>query len=100
MSNKTIDQYDLSSQLNDNDLFLIAKYNSSSNSYTAYNKVKYSTIKAAMTEIAQANAGSGSGGGTPSTGGIRDYNTAIAMIDAGADRLGTSATVKIVNERQ
>lgn len=33
-------------------------------------------------------------------GGIRDYNTAIAMIDAGADRLGTSATVKIVNERQ
>lgn len=33
-------------------------------------------------------------------GGIRDYNTAIAMIDAGADRLGTSATVKIVNDRQ
>ena len=80
MANKTLDQYDLSSQLNDNDLFLIAKYNSSSNSYTAYNKVKYSTIKAAMTEIAQANAGSGSGSGTPptggtsSTGGISDYN--------------------------
>ena len=32
MATKTIDQYDLSSQLNDNDLFLIAKYNSSSNS--------------------------------------------------------------------
>ena len=43
MANKTIDQYDLSSQLNDNDLFLIAKFNLNSNSYTAYNKVKYST---------------------------------------------------------
>lgn len=32
-------------------------------------------------------------------GGIRDYNTAIAMIEAGADRLGTSATVKIISER-
>lgn len=29
-------------------------------------------------------------------GGIRDFNMAKAMIDAGADRLGTSATVKIM----
>lgn len=33
------------------------------------------------------------------SGGIRDYNTAIAMIEAGADRLGTSATVNIVKQR-
>lgn len=33
------------------------------------------------------------------SGGIRDYNTAQAMIEAGADRLGTSATVKIVGMR-
>ena len=33
------------------------------------------------------------------SGGIRDYNTADAMIEAGADRLGTSATVKIINMR-
>lgn len=33
------------------------------------------------------------------SGGIRDYNTAVAMIEAGADRLGTSATVKIINMR-
>ncbi len=32
-------------------------------------------------------------------GGIRDYNTAEAMIDAGAERLGTSATVKIMQMR-
>ena len=32
------------------------------------------------------------------SGGIRDLETAKAMIQAGADRLGTSATVKIVEE--
>lgn len=33
------------------------------------------------------------------SGGIRDYNMALAMLEAGADRLGTSATVKIVEDR-
>lgn len=32
------------------------------------------------------------------SGGIRDYKTAEAMIEAGADRLGTSATVAIMEE--
>ncbi len=32
------------------------------------------------------------------SGGIRDYNTARMMIDAGADRLGTSATVDIMKK--
>lgn len=31
-------------------------------------------------------------------GGIRDLKTAKAMIEAGADRLGTSATIKIISE--
>ncbi|MGN0328906.1 MAG: deoxyribose-phosphate aldolase [Lachnospira sp.] len=31
-------------------------------------------------------------------GGIRDYNTAMALIEAGADRIGTSSTIKILNE--
>ena len=34
--------------------------------------------------------------GVKASGGIRDYETAKAMIDAGADRLGTSATIAIV----
>ena len=34
------------------------------------------------------------------SGGIRDYKTAKAMIEAGADRLGTSATVEIMKEYQ
>lgn len=32
------------------------------------------------------------------SGGIRDNKKAIAMVEAGADRLGTSATVEIVND--
>lgn len=34
------------------------------------------------------------------SGGIRDYGTAMKMIEAGADRLGTSATVAIINEKE
>lgn len=33
------------------------------------------------------------------SGGIRDYATAVAMVEAGADRLGCSASVAIVSER-
>ncbi|MCI1974919.1 MAG: deoxyribose-phosphate aldolase [Limosilactobacillus sp.] len=33
-------------------------------------------------------------------GGIHSYNEALAMIEAGADRLGVSASVKILNEAQ
>lgn len=32
------------------------------------------------------------------SGGIRDFATCLALLDAGADRIGTSATVKIVEE--
>lgn len=33
-------------------------------------------------------------------GGIRDLETALAMVEAGAERLGTSAGVEIVKEMQ
>jgi deoxyribose-phosphate aldolase len=36
--------------------------------------------------------------GVKASGGIRDYKTAMAMIEAGATRIGTSAGVKIVTE--
>ncbi|MDO5403135.1 MAG: deoxyribose-phosphate aldolase [Eubacteriales bacterium] len=45
-----------------------------------------SLMKAAVGDLAKVKA----------SGGIRDYTRASAMIDAGADRLGTSATVKIM----
>ncbi len=36
--------------------------------------------------------------GIKASGGIRDYDTALQMINAGADRIGTSAGVRIINE--
>ena len=38
--------------------------------------------------------------GIKAAGGIRDYPTAIALIKAGADRIGTSSGVKIVEEER
>jgi deoxyribose-phosphate aldolase len=38
--------------------------------------------------------------GVKASGGIRDYKTAIALIKAGANRIGTSAGVKIVTDPQ
>ncbi|MBN1998666.1 deoxyribose-phosphate aldolase [candidate division KSB1 bacterium] len=37
--------------------------------------------------------------GVKAAGGIRNYDTAVAMIRAGADRLGTSSSVEIVKAR-
>lgn len=37
--------------------------------------------------------------GVKASGGIRDYATAVAMIEAGANRLGCSASVAIVSDR-
>lgn len=36
--------------------------------------------------------------GVKASGGIRDYASAKAMIEAGADRIGTSSTIKIIGE--
>ncbi len=36
--------------------------------------------------------------GVKAAGGIRSYEDAVAMIKAGADRLGTSSGVKIMEE--
>ena len=38
--------------------------------------------------------------GVKASGGVRDYRTAIAMIAAGADRIGTSNGVMIIKEGQ
>ena len=32
------------------------------------------------------------------SGGVRDYKSALAMIEAGADRIGASAGIQIVRE--
>ena len=38
----------------------------------------------------------GEGIGVKASGGIRDYETAVRMIEAGANRIGASATTEIV----
>ncbi len=47
-----------------------------------------------------AGAGSGRVLGVKASGGIRDYETACKMIEAGATRLGTSASLKIIGVGQ
>nr|MBC7245918.1 deoxyribose-phosphate aldolase [Chloroflexota bacterium] len=79
-------------------------------------KVKVCTLaKVARADFVKTSTGFGPGGatvqdvelmrrtvgpdmGVKAAGGIRDYETALKMIAAGATRLGTSASVKIMEE--
>ncbi len=56
----------------------------------------FSTGGATTADVAMMRAVVGPGMGVKAAGGIRDRQTAIAMLEAGADRLGCSAGVAIV----
>ena len=56
----------------------------------------FSTGGATAEDVALMKKTVGSHAKVKASGGIRDKETAQRMIEAGADRLGTSATVKIV----
>ncbi len=56
----------------------------------------FSTGGAKVQDVALMRKTVGEDVGVKASGGIRDYNTAMAMIEAGANRLGTSATISIV----
>jgi len=58
----------------------------------------FSTGGATAADVALMRKTVGDAMGVKASGGIRDYETASAMIKAGASRLGTSATVKIISE--
>ena len=82
---KTIDQYTLSSTLNDDDLFLVAKYDSSKSKYVAYNKVKFSKLKELIIDSMPTTGGGGSGSGNTGTvveGAIKDYSDYIKALSA------------------
>ncbi|MDD5503310.1 MAG: deoxyribose-phosphate aldolase [Candidatus Thermoplasmatota archaeon] len=53
---------------------------------------------ATIEDVALMRKAVGNGAGVKASGGIRDYKTAMAMIEAGASRIGTSSGVKIVKE--
>lgn len=57
----------------------------------------FSTGGATARDVALMREAVGDNACVKASGGIRDRQTAMAMVDAGADRLGTSATVAIVN---
>lgn len=52
---------------------------------------------ASMEDVALMRATVGPGIGVKAAGGIRDLETAIAMLDAGANRLGTSSGLEILD---
>ena len=58
----------------------------------------FSTIGATAEDIQLMRECVGKEMGVKASGGIRDYATTMKMIDAGATRIGASASVKIVNE--
>ena len=60
----------------------------------------FSTGGATVEDVALMRKAVGSKLGVKASGGIRDYATAKAMIEAGATRIGASAGVAIVKEEQ
>jgi len=56
----------------------------------------FSTGGATLEDVALMKASVGEGVEVKASGGIRDYETAVAMVEAGATRLGVSAGIAIV----
>ncbi|MDW8801996.1 deoxyribose-phosphate aldolase [Clostridium sp. A1-XYC3] len=58
----------------------------------------FSSDGAKVENVALMRKTVGSGVGVKASGGIRDFKTAMAMVEAGANRIGASAGIKIVEE--
>jgi deoxyribose-phosphate aldolase len=58
----------------------------------------FSTSGATVEDIALLRRTVGDKAGVKASGGIRDYKAALAMIEAGASRIGTSAGVEIMKQ--
>ena len=61
---------------------------------TAYGGLKGATIE----DVKLMRSTVGKNMGVKASGGIRDLKTALAMIEAGADRIGTSSGVQIISQ--
>ena len=58
----------------------------------------FSHSGATVEDVSLMHAAVGSNAGVKASGGIRDYETACKMIEAGATRLGTSSSLKITGK--
>ncbi|MBZ9784668.1 deoxyribose-phosphate aldolase [Pseudomonas sp. REP124] len=60
----------------------------------------FSRSGATVDDVALMRRAVGAGIGVKASGGVRDYPTALAMIEAGATRLGTSSGIAIISGAQ
>ena len=58
----------------------------------------FSTGGATAADVALLRKAVGDGAGVKASGGVKDYRTALAMIEAGATRIGTSSGIAIMEE--
>jgi hypothetical protein len=77
----TLDQYNLSTSLNDDDLLLVAKYDSASKKYIDYNKYKVSSLKQLIKDNAPASSSQPSTGGSDVSLDYNDYTKVLSASD-------------------
>jgi hypothetical protein len=77
----TLDQYNLSTSLNDDDLLLVAKYDSASKKYVDYNKYKVSSLKQLIKDNAPTSSSQPSTGGSDVSLDYNDYTKVLSASD-------------------
>lgn len=83
--------------LNDNEKTIACKLALESGADFVKTSTGFSTGGATVKDVTLMRKTVGNAAYVKASGGIRDKDTAIAMVEAGADRLGTSATVAIIS---
>jgi len=86
--------------LNDEEIIQACKLVSDAGADFVKTSTGFASAGAQVEHIKLMRTNSPSNVGVKASGGIRDYKTAKAMVDAGADRLGVSAGVSIMQEAQ
>ncbi len=83
--------------LNDEEKRLAAKITREAGAHYVKTSTGFSSGGATLSDVRLLREAVGPGFGVKAAGGISDYEAAIAMIEAGATRLGASAGVRIVS---
>lgn len=84
--------------LNDNQKIMACELAKSAGADFVKTSTGFSTSGAEASDIMLMRNTVGKGMGVKASGGIRDLETTLKMIEAGASRIGASASVKIINE--
>lgn len=84
--------------LNDDEKVKACQLAVEANAHFVKTSTGFNTGGATVHDIRLMKAAVGKSAKVKASGGIRDYETTLKMIDAGADRIGASATVEIMRE--